>query len=82
MQPAELLQNFRVIRISVKDSSVGSLRGVVLAQMFALDKGQVSISGTYIFLLLVNMSDLKPDIFLSQWPWRIGHDIFKALQQR
>lgn len=79
MQPAELLQYFRVLRISLKDSSVGSLCSLVLKRKLTLDKVRSSISETHVFLLLVNMADLKPNIFLSQWPRRVGHNIFEAL---
>lgn len=34
---------------------------------------------TYIFLLLVNMADLEPDILFCEWPRRIGDDPFEAL---
>lgn len=79
MQPAELLQYFRVLRISLKDSSVGSLCSLVLKCKLALGMVRSSISGTHVFLLLVDMADLKPNIFLSQWPRRVGHNIFEAL---
>lgn len=36
--------------------------------------------GTYIFLLLVHMPYLKPDIFFGQWSWGVGYNVFKALQ--
>lgn len=79
MQPAELLQYFRVLRISLKDSSVCKLCSLVLKCKLTLDKVKSSITGTHVFLLLVNMADLKPNIFLSQWPRRVGHNIFEAL---
>lgn len=34
----------------------------------------------YVFLLLVNMTNLEVDVFLSQWTWRVIDDVFKALQ--
>lgn len=36
---------------------------------------------TYIFLLLVHMPNLKPDIFFGQWSWGIGYNVFKTLQE-
>lgn len=40
MQPAELLQYFRVLRISLKDSSVGSLCSLVLKRKLYVSQGQ------------------------------------------
>lgn len=36
----------------------------------------------YIFLLLINMADLEPDIFLIQRTWRIIDNIFETLRRR
>lgn len=30
----------------------------------------------------MHMTNLKPDVFLVQWPWWIGHNVFEALQGR
>jgi len=35
---------------------------------------------THVFLLLVDVADLKPDVFFGQWPRRIGDDVLEALQ--
>lgn len=35
---------------------------------------------TYIFLLLMNMSNLKPDVFLCQWRRRGVHDVLETLE--
>jgi hypothetical protein len=34
---------------------------------------------TYVLLLLVNMTNLEPDIFLSQGARRVANNVFKAL---
>ena len=34
---------------------------------------------THIFLLLMNMANLEPDIFLGEWPRRVGDDILETL---
>lgn len=37
--------------------------------------------GTYVFLLLMHMPYLKPDIFFGQRSWRIGYNVFKTLRE-
>lgn len=34
---------------------------------------------TYIFLLLINMANLKPDILFCEWPRGIGDNPFETL---
>jgi hypothetical protein len=36
----------------------------------------------YIFLLLINMADLEPDILLIKGPWRIIDNVFETLRRR
>ena len=45
------------------------------------DLGKQANSEAYVFLLFVNMPDLKPDILFGQGSWWVGNDIFKALHQ-
>lgn len=34
---------------------------------------------TYVFLLLVDMANLEPDVFFGQRAWRIANNVFEAL---
>lgn len=34
---------------------------------------------TYVFLLLVNMANLEPDVFFGQRAWGIANNVFEAL---
>jgi len=36
---------------------------------------------TYIFLLFMDMANLKPDIFLIQWSRWIRHNVLEALEE-
>jgi hypothetical protein len=36
---------------------------------------------SYIFLLLMNVTDLEPNIFLGKWPRRIVNDVLEALKK-
>ena len=38
------------------------------------------MASTYIFLLLMDVADLEPYILLGQWPRRVLHDVFEALE--
>lgn len=69
-----------MLRIPLKDPSVSSLCGIVLGKLSAI-VNVISLEGTNIFLLLVNVTDLKPDIFLREGPWRVCNDIFEALMK-
>lgn len=77
MQPAKLLQNLCMVRVSLQYSSVGTFCSLVLN--FALAMARLLNADTYVFLLFVNMADLKPDILFCEWPGRIGNDPFEAL---
>lgn len=35
---------------------------------------------TYILLLLIDMTDLEPDVGMGQWTWWVAKDAIKALQ--
>lgn len=75
MKPAKLLQDLGMVRIPVENASVRGLCSVKLL------KGQqrTVIDGAYIFLLLVHMTNLKPDVFLGEWPWWVFDNPFEAL---
>lgn len=33
----------------------------------------------HVFLLLMYVANLEPDVFFGERPWRVGHDVFEAL---
>lgn len=76
MQPSKLLQNLGVIGIAFKHTHVSCLCIVILHIISIV---QMSVGDTHIFLLLVNMTNLKPDILLGQRIGWKGYDISKAL---
>lgn len=79
MQPAKLLQNLCVIRISVENPPVRRLCGVVL-EAWSANTHRTPMGYAYIFLLLMYMANLEPDILFSEWSWRVGHYVFEALR--
>lgn len=80
MQPAKLLQDLCVIRIPVEDPPVRCLCGVILEVPLA-NKYRIPAKYTYIFLLLMYVANLKPDVFFSERPRRVGHYVFEALNK-
>ena len=78
MQPPKLLQDLCVVRVPVKNPPVSRFGGVVL--VIKSTYGRIRGDQTaHIFLLLMNMPYLEPDVLLSEGPRRVCHDIFKAL---
>lgn len=78
MQPAKLLQNFCVIGVSVKNPSIRRLCRVILERRSAYSD-QSSEERAHIFLLLVHMADLEPDVLFSKRSWRVGDYVLEAL---
>jgi hypothetical protein len=35
----------------------------------------------YVFLLLMDMANLEPDVLFVEWPWRISNDVLETLQK-
>ncbi len=77
MQPAKLLQNLCMIRVSLQHSSVSAFCSLILMSPSAM--ARLLNPDTYVLLLLIDMADLKPDILFCEWPGRIGDDPFEAL---
>lgn len=80
VQPAKLLENLGVVGIPLKDTVIGSLGIIKLEQgqyhwRVRRDRGE-----THVFLLLMYVSNLEPDVFLCQWSGRRGDDVSEALQ--
>ncbi len=78
MQPAQLLQDFGMIWVTLKYLSICKLGVVVLGPVRVASKRQTQVS-TYILLLLMNVTNLKPNIFLSQRRGWKGHDVAETL---
>lgn len=78
MQPAKLLQNFCMVGVSVKNPSIRRLCGIVLERRSA-DSDQFPEGRAYIFLLLVHVADLEPDVLFSERSWRVGDYVLEAL---
>lgn len=78
MQPAKLLQNFCVIGVSVKNPSIRRFCRVILKRRSACSD-QSSEERAHIFLLLVHMADLEPDVLFSKRSWRVGDYVLEAL---
>ncbi len=81
MEPAKLLQYLRMVWVAVENPSVCGLGTIILCitnqHMFKVKV----FRNTYIFLLLVDVADLEPDILLRQRRRRRGDNILEALQQ-
>lgn len=82
VEPSELLQNLGVVGGVVKNTLVGSLGIVELERENSLLEkcsGIVWRRKAYVFLLLVNMTNLEPDVFLGQRPRGRVDNVLEAL---
>ena len=79
MQPAKLLEDFSMIGITLENTPIGKF-GVVILQYVRVARTRLRIVSTYVFLLFVHMTNLEPDVFLSQRRWWKRHNISEALQ--
>lgn len=68
-----------MIRLSLKHPSVRSLCSVILDLPLAPTGG--ARDTTYVFLLLVNMANLKPNVLLGERSRGIVDNVFEALMQ-
>lgn len=78
MEPAQLLQNLGVVGVTFEDAVVSHLRIFKLASVSTRSSGPVT-GNTYIFLLLMNVANLKPDIFFCERRRRRVHDVLETL---
>jgi hypothetical protein len=79
VQPAELLQNLGVFRVTLEDTAVCALGGFELRRCQQLLWENLWL--TYLFLLLVHMTNLEPDVLFGQRPRRVKHNVLEALAQ-
>jgi len=78
IQPSQLLENLCVIWITVKHAAICTF-GIVILWIVSLETRQIEVEATYVFLLLVNVSNLKPDILFGEWSWWNGDNVAEAL---
>jgi hypothetical protein len=79
MEPAQLLQDFGVVRVTVEDAVVSHLRIFKLASVRTRHRGAAT-ANTYVFLLLMNVANLKPDILFRERRRRRVHDVLETLR--
>ena len=79
MQPAKLLEDFSMIGITLENTPIGKF-GVVILQYVRVARTRLRIVSPYVFLLFVHMTNLEPDVFLSQRRWWKRYNISEALQ--
>ena len=67
VEPAELLEDLGVVGVPIQDALVRRLCAVILQEMVLPGAGRDSLAvGTYVFLLLMHVANLEPDVFLGQ----------------
>ena len=77
MKPTQLLQDLCMFWVPVKYTAIRSFGALKLEgykQWQGRTKGQA-----YVFLLLVDMANLKPDVLLAERTWRVSNDVLEAL---
>lgn len=81
VEPTKLLQDLGVVRISVKNSTVRCLRAVILN--FKSEATQCILLGsmTYVFLLLMNVANLEPNVLLGEGRRRRCNNVIEALRE-
>lgn len=79
IQPSKLLQYLGVVRIAFQDPPVGCLCRIKLETVRTIRGFGRGV--THVLLLLVNMTNLKPDILFRQGPRRIVDNVFEALRR-
>jgi hypothetical protein len=80
VQPSELLQNLGVVGIAVEDAHVSAFGRVILtleSVMMREDTGECQL---YLFLLLIHMANLEPDVLFTKWTGRVCNNVLEALQ--
>jgi hypothetical protein len=80
VQPSELLQYLGVVGIAVEDTHVGALSRVVLNIGLVMMPEDLVDCWPYLFLLLVHMANLEPDVLFTQGTGRVGDNVFEALE--
>ena len=76
MQPAELLEHFRMFGVTIENPPVSCFGAFKLYNISAAPEWT---EHTYVFLLFMDMTNLKPYVFFVQWSWRIRYNIFETL---
>jgi hypothetical protein len=79
VNPAKLLQNFGVIRVFLHNALVSILRTSKLWKTCEQSVSCTSKRYTYIFLLLVHVANLEPDVGMCKRARRVPQDAVKAV---
>lgn len=81
VQPTELLENLGVVGRVVEDALISRFSAVELKSWSVADQSVTCRRklGTYVFLLLVDVANLKPDVLLCQGARRGMDNVFEAL---
>jgi len=78
MQPSELLQDLGVVGVAVEDAHVSALSRIILDRVLVVVT-RCDEWSPYLFLLLVNMTNLEPNVFFTQWARRVIDNVLEAL---
>jgi hypothetical protein len=68
-----------VVGVAFENACVCRLGGVVLYKMSVDIRQQYELCSTYVFLLLVHVTNLEPNVFLAERLRRIGDNVAEAL---
>ena len=82
VQPAQLLEDFSMIRVLLDDALVGVPRANMLQVAHQINERQNEIPSwsTYVTLLLEDMPNLEPDVGVRKGTGRIPQDAIEALE--
>lgn len=70
-----------MIGVSLEHAPICSFRRVVLPPVSKPARCRED-GVRYVFLLLMDMSNLEPDILIGQRSWRIGNNVLEALDRK
>lgn len=79
MQPAQLLKYLGVVGGVVQNTLIGSLGAVELDEMSAAESTVHPRITAHVFLLLMDMTNLEPDVLLGEGARRRVHNVLEAL---
>ena len=71
-----------MVGIAFQNACVCGLGGVVLRKVLVEVRHERRLASTYIFLLLMHVTNLEPDVFLTERLWRIRDNVAEALGSR
>jgi hypothetical protein len=81
MEPAQLLQNLGVVRIALENPMIRGFGVFVLSRPSEWGMRRVDgKSDTHIFVLLMHVADLEPNVLLGEGRRRVVDDVLEALE--